>query len=80
MDDTTKLPPIQLYDMRADVGERANVQDKHPDVVVRLTKLLEKYVADGRTTPGAPQKNSREIDIWKAGKEAHKPVTEPPPD
>ena len=80
VDDTSKLPLIQLYEVGADVGERMNVQDKHPEIVARLTKLLEKYVADGRTTPGAPQKNSRQIDIWKAGKEAHKPLTSPPPD
>ena len=59
------LPRTQLYDMGGDVGEKANVQEKHPDVVGRLTKLLEKYVAEGRSTPGAPQKNAVEVDIWK---------------
>ncbi len=59
------LPRVQLYDMGGDVGEKVNVQDKHPDVVARLTKLLEKYVAEGRSTPGAPQKNTVEVDIWK---------------
>ncbi len=66
------LPRVQLYDMGGDVGEKVNVQDKHPDVVARLTKLLEKYVAEGRSTPGAPQKNTVAVDIWKAGDEAHK--------
>ena len=27
---------------------------RHPEVVARLTKLLKKYVADGRSTPGTP--------------------------
>jgi arylsulfatase A-like enzyme len=59
------LPEVQLYDMSGDAREKANLQDKNPEVVQRLTKLLEKYVADGRSTPGAPQKNTVDPDIWK---------------
>jgi arylsulfatase A-like enzyme len=73
-DDTSKLPLVQLYDMSDDAGEKANVQDRHPEVVARLTKLLERYVADGRSTPGAAQKNTGPVDIWKAGKAAHRPL------
>ncbi|HEY1376328.1 MAG TPA: arylsulfatase, partial [Gemmataceae bacterium] len=73
-DDQSKLPPVQLYDMTADVGERANVQDQHPDVVARLTRLVERYAAEGRSTPGRPQKNTGEVDVWKAGREAQKPL------
>ena len=58
------LPPVQLYDLNAEIGERQNVQDKHPEVVERLTKLLEKYVADGRSTPGARQQNEGKTSIW----------------
>jgi arylsulfatase A-like enzyme len=67
-DDVSKLPPIQLYDLKQDVGEKVNVQDKHPEVVARLTKVLEKYVADGRSTPGAAQKNTGAVDIWNGAK------------
>lgn len=59
------LPAVQLYDMSRDDVEKTNVQDQHPEVVQRLTKLLEKYVADGRSTPGVPQKNDVPVDIWK---------------
>ena len=59
------LPPVQLYDLSADIGEKQNVQDQHPEIVRRLTKLLEKYVADGRSTPGAFQKNDASINLWK---------------
>ena len=69
-DGSDKLPPIQLYDLEKDIGETTNLHDKETEVVARLTKLLEKYVADGRSTPGAPQKNTGEVDIWKAGREA----------
>lgn len=62
------LPPIQLYDMAADPGEKINVHDKHPEVVERLIKILEKHVTDGRSTPGAPQANDVAVDFRKAGK------------
>lgn len=59
------LPRVQLYDMTQDIGERMNLQAEHPELVARLTKLLEKYVADGRSTPGAAQHNDVAVDIWK---------------
>ena len=61
------LPPVQLYDLSKDIGERINEQASHPEIVQRLTKLLEKYVADGRSTTGPPQKNDVKVDIWKKG-------------
>jgi arylsulfatase A-like enzyme len=72
-DDASQLPPVQLFDLSADIGEKASVQAHHPEVVDRLTKLLEKYVADGRSTPGSAQKNTTPVDIWKAGKAATAP-------
>jgi arylsulfatase A-like enzyme len=60
-----KLPPMQLYDMRADVGERKNLLAEQPEVVDRLTKLLEKYVADGRSTPGPRQPNDVPVLLRK---------------
>ena len=62
------LPPIQLYDLGSDIGEKVNVQAEHPDVVERLTKLLEKYVTEGRSTPGAAQKNTVDPDIGRYSK------------
>ena len=56
---------MQLYDMAKDSGEQQNLQAVHPDIVHRLLQTLEKYVADGRSTPGAPQKNDVTVDIWK---------------
>jgi arylsulfatase A len=73
-DDASELPPVQLYDMTSDPGERKNVQAEHPEVVARLTALLEKYVADGRSTPGPAQSNTVPVDIWKAGKAARVPL------
>lgn len=52
------LPPIQLYDLSVDIGERENVQDRYPEVVDALRALLTKYIVDGRSTPGEPQPNT----------------------
>jgi hypothetical protein len=60
-----KLPPVQLYDLSKDIGERTNECASHPEIVTRLTKLLEKYVADGRSTPGPQQTNDVPINLWK---------------
>ena len=59
------LPPIQLYNLASDPGERHNVQDQNPEVVARLTRLLERYVADGRSTPGQPRKNDGSVVLRK---------------
>ena len=60
-----QLPPVQLYDLSTDIGEMTNVQDKHPDVVKRLTALLQDYVDRGRSTPGTAQKNNGEVNIFR---------------
>jgi arylsulfatase A len=50
-------PPFELYDMKSDARETTNVHDQHPDVVNRLKATATKIVRDGRSTPGAVQKN-----------------------
>ena len=56
-DDMSGLPPYQLYDLEKDIGEKNNVYGHHPKVEKELTALLAKYVKNGRSTPGAVQKN-----------------------
>ncbi len=60
------MPMIQLYNLEIDIGEQNNLYDKYPDVVYRLTKLLERYVKNGRSTPGIAQNNTGEPDIWRS--------------
>ena len=69
-DDTSKLPRIQLFDMVDDVSETKNVEAEHADIVEQLTKLLQKYVDDGRSTPGAKQENDVPVDIRRGIKQA----------
>jgi arylsulfatase A len=57
-DQAGKLPPVQLYELSADIGETRNAAQQHPEVVGRLTRLLERYVSEGRSTPGKPQTNT----------------------
>lgn len=52
------LPPIQLYDLTRDIGERENLQAEHPDIVAELLALLTQYVRNGRSTPGQCQPNT----------------------
>ncbi len=45
----------ELYDLRADLPQRVNLYARKPEIVARLKALLEKYKADGRSTPGPAQ-------------------------
>lgn len=62
------LPSIQLYDLSADIAEQRNVAADHPEVVQRMTDLLQGYADSGRSTPGAAQKNDIPVDIWRNAK------------
>ena len=33
--------PIELYDLDSDIGETRNVADTHPDIVKRITAIME---------------------------------------
>jgi arylsulfatase A-like enzyme len=59
--EAAELPSVQLYDLTADIGEQVNVCQQHPEIVERLTVLLQKYVADGRSTPGVKQNNTTPV-------------------
>ena len=58
-EDMAGLPEKQLYNLGEDVGERVNlVEDASYDGIVKeLTLRMRRYVDEGRSTPGASQKN-----------------------
>ena len=60
-----KLPAVQLYDLATDRAEAKNFGAEREPEVHALTALLEKFIADGRSTLGAPQKNAVEVQIHK---------------
>ncbi len=55
------LPAIQLYNLREDVAERRNLQAEQPEQVAALGRLLARYVAEGRSTPGTRQPNTTPV-------------------
>lgn len=64
-EEAKKLPSVQLYDLSSDIGETKNLQAEHPEIVKRLTKLLEDHVDRGRSTPGKRQQNNGKVNIFK---------------
>ncbi|MEL6193308.1 MAG: arylsulfatase [Bacteroidota bacterium] len=58
------LPAVQLYDLEADIAENLNLVDTYPEVVEELTALMEKYIEEGRSTPGPAQKNEGETELF----------------
>lgn len=53
--------PVQLYNLTDDLGETKNLAAAMPEKVAEMKALLEKLITDGRSTPGAPQKNDVEV-------------------
>ena len=53
--------PVQLYNLKNDLGETENLAGKMPGRVSEMKILLEKIIADGRSTPGPLQENDVEV-------------------
>lgn len=56
--------PVQLYDLNADPGEARDVRADHADRVKEMTTLMEKYIAEGRSTAGKARKNDVAVPLW----------------
>ena len=61
------LPPLQLFNLTTDRGERTNLIDDHPEEVSRLLRLLDKEVSQGRSTDGKKLSNDREVEFLPDG-------------
>jgi arylsulfatase A len=53
--------PVQLYNLADDLGETKNLAAAVPEKIAEMKALLEKLITDGRSTPGALQKNDVEV-------------------
>jgi arylsulfatase A-like enzyme len=65
--DDQDLPPIQLYNLDQDIGERRNLQAEHLDIVEELKSQLTQIVKRGRSTPGPDQPNTGDLEwpqLW----------------
>ena len=45
----------RLYDLSTDLGETRDLTGEQPETVAQLTTLMKRFIADGRSTPGAHQ-------------------------
>jgi arylsulfatase A len=61
---TEHSQPGELFNVREDLSQRQNLYTEKPEIVIKLTLLLGKYVQDGRSTPGTPQANDVEIQPY----------------
>ena len=59
--------PGELYNLQDDLPQRRNRYGEKPLIIERLKALLEKYKADGRSTPGPPQRNDPAVNLGKKG-------------
>jgi arylsulfatase A-like enzyme len=59
----TDPSPARLYDLAADPGETKNLVNTQPALAAELTALMQRLIAEGRSTPGAPQKNDGSIAL-----------------
>ena len=52
---------VQLYNLDNDIGETTNLAAEKPELVAEMRALMERLIADGRSTPGIRQKNDVEV-------------------
>lgn len=59
-------PAGELYDLASDPEERENLYARRPEIVARLTALLEKYQRDGRSVTAAAGRRTRPLPAQHA--------------
>ena len=64
-----KLPPMQLFNLKEDRGERKNLVGEKRPKADELILLLSKEVENGRSSPGKPVSNDRKVTFLPAGVE-----------
>jgi arylsulfatase A len=62
----------ELFNLESDISETKDVASANGEVAQQLTKLMQKYIDRGRSTPGAAQKNEFDLSLkfGKTGKKA----------
>src|SRR5262249_29256022 len=59
--DASAKTPVQLYNLESDLGETRNVAAQQRQLVDEMRALLERFIVEGRTTPGARRKNDVKV-------------------
>lgn len=65
---------FQLYNLEDDIGEARNLADRHPERVAAMRQRLETIITEGRSTPGARQRNDVRVRRYPEAAEG-KPVS-----
>lgn len=55
----------QLFNLSSDVSQTKNLAKENPKVVFELTTIMQRYVDDGRSTPGPRQRNDKSVTFSK---------------
>ncbi len=53
----------ELYNLETDLSETKEVLAANAEVATKLTALMQRYIAEGRSTPGVAQKNEFDLSI-----------------
>ena len=61
--------PVQLYDLRQDLGETDNLNGRYPERVAEMQAQMEELITRGRSTPGPTMKNDVEVTLAKIAKQ-----------
>jgi arylsulfatase A-like enzyme len=64
---------VQLFNLANDPAETKNLAKQHPEKVEQLTALMRECIKDGRSTPGAPQKNTGGVNLYPRWIHEHRP-------
>ena len=62
----------ELYNLEADLSETKDVLESNPEIVASLTTLMQRYIDEGRSTPGAAQKNDFDLALGAKIKKSKK--------
>ena len=63
----------ELYNLEADLSETRDVLSENAEVAAKLAALMQRYIDEGRSTPGVAQKNDFSLSIGGEGKGKGKP-------
>jgi arylsulfatase A-like enzyme len=74
---TEHSQPGELFHVRGDLAQRRNLYQEQSEIVSKLRSILNKYIQDGRSTPGIPQRNDVEIQPYSAPTTPAKPKDAP---
>lgn len=62
----------ELYNLDNDLGETKDVLGTNPEIRKKLNGLMERYIKEGRSTPGISQKNDVDVFMENAKKKTKK--------